>query len=80
MLEPEVGIDIETNIFRELVENLREVCWMVDLDDYRVLYVNQAYEEIWGRTRESIYQEPNSWIEAIHPDDRERVSDAKNSR
>jgi len=35
-----------------------------------MLYVSPAYEEVWGRTCESLYASPASWSEAIHPDDR----------
>ncbi|MDH3602932.1 MAG: PAS domain-containing protein, partial [Candidatus Tectomicrobia bacterium] len=33
-------------------------------------------ETIWKRTRESLYTSPMSWIEAIHPEDREIGDDA----
>ena len=36
-----------------------------------MLYLSPAYEQIWGRTCESLYQNPMAWAEAIHPDDRE---------
>ena len=36
-----------------------------------ILYISPAYETVWGRTRESLYQNPMSWTEAIHPDDLE---------
>ena len=37
------------------------------------LYVSPAYEKIWGRTCASLYEDPNSWIEAIHPADQSKV-------
>ncbi len=59
--------------FRQLAENIREVFWMMPPSADEILYVSPAYEQVWGRTCESIYQNPMSWIEAIHPDDRERA-------
>jgi PAS domain S-box-containing protein len=59
-------------LFRQVAEQLRDVFYLLDADD-QVVYVNPAYERIWGRTRESLYLEPQSWMEAIHGDDRERV-------
>ncbi len=41
--------------------------------DKQIIYVSPAYERIWGRTRASLYESPRSWLEAIHPDDREQV-------
>jgi PAS domain S-box-containing protein len=58
---------------RQVTENVGEVFWMNDPPCERTLYISPAYETIWGRTRESLYRDPKSWLEGIHPDDRERV-------
>lgn len=55
--------------FRELADNLRDVFYAVDPRSGRTLYVSPAYEQIWQRTRESLYQVPFSYHEAVHPDD-----------
>jgi PAS domain S-box-containing protein len=59
--------------FRQLAESINEVFWLANADLSELLYVSPAYEAIFGRSRESVYQEPDSWLDAIHPDDRERV-------
>jgi diguanylate cyclase (GGDEF)-like protein/PAS domain S-box-containing protein len=59
--------------FRQLAENIREVFWLTDSAKTRQLYVSPAYEEIWGRSCQSLYASPLDWIDAIHPEDRERV-------
>src|SRR5580704_15778484 len=55
--------------FQELAENIREVFWMMNAGSDQFSYVSPAYEQIWGRPLESIYQDPASRLEAIHPDD-----------
>jgi PAS domain S-box-containing protein len=55
--------------FRQLAENIREVFWMMPPTADEILYVSPAYEQVWGRTCESLYQNPMSWVEAIHLDD-----------
>jgi len=60
--------------FRQLAENVAEVFWLLDPKDYQVLYVSPAYEELWGRTCESLYEDPRSWLAVIHPADLGRVS------
>jgi len=55
--------------FRQLAENIREVFWMMSPTADEIFYVSPAYEQIWGRTCDSLYRSPMSWIEAIHPDD-----------
>jgi PAS domain S-box-containing protein len=59
--------------FRQLAENIREVFWMMNATANQLLYVSPAYEQVWGRTCESIYRDPMSWTEAIHPDDLEQA-------
>ena len=59
--------------FRQLAENIREVFWMMPPAADEILYVSPAYEQVWGRTCDSLYQNPMSWMEAIHPDDLERA-------
>jgi PAS domain S-box-containing protein len=59
--------------FRQLAENIEQVFWMWDPDRTEIFYVSPAYEAIWGRSCQSLYQEPRSFVEAIHPVDRRRV-------
>jgi PAS domain S-box-containing protein len=59
---------------RQLAENIREVFWMMPPSADSMLYVSPAYEQIWGRSCASVYQDPMSWAEAIHPDDAEQAS------
>ena len=59
--------------FRQLAENIHEIFWMMDARDDRIIYISPGYEEVSGRTRASLYERPRSWVEAIHPDDRERM-------
>jgi len=66
--------------FRQLAETVPEVFWMTDGADQELLYVSPAYETIWGRTCASLYESPRSWMEAIHPDDRERMTEALGAR
>jgi PAS domain S-box-containing protein len=59
--------------FRQIADNIYEIFWMRDADNGRVLYVNPAYERVWGRSCESWYAEPQSFLEAVHPEDKLRV-------
>lgn len=57
--------------FRQMAESIRDVFFLRDSASNRMLYVSPSYEAIWGRSRESLYADPDSWRDAIHPDDRE---------
>ncbi len=60
--------------FRQLAENIESVFWMMDVNLTQTLYVSPAYEKIWGRSCLELYDRPLLFIEAIHPDDRDRVA------
>ena len=57
---------------REMAEHIGDVFWMNSLDG-QLLFVSAAYEKIWGRPVRELYENPWQRMEAIHPDDRERV-------
>jgi PAS domain S-box-containing protein len=59
--------------FRQMASNIQEIFWMLDAENMKVLYVNPAYETITGRTCESLEEDPKSYEEVIHPEDRVRV-------
>ena len=59
--------------FRQMADNIQEIFWMIDADTKKILYVNAAYETITGRARGALQQNPLSYEEVIHPEDRVRV-------
>ncbi len=64
----------QRELFQELADSIREVFWLSAPDSAEILYVSPAYETIWGRTCESLYASPRSWLDAIHPEDQEHAS------
>jgi PAS domain S-box-containing protein len=63
-------------MLREMVENIGCVFWLRDLKTERLLYASPAFETIWGRSVASLLASPSTWVESIHPDDREAVLSA----
>jgi len=66
--------------FRELAENIDEVFSVTEPEEDKRLYISPAYERIWGLTCRSAYERPHMWLDAIHPDDRDRVVRALKSK
>ena len=66
--------------FRQLAENIDSVFWLLDLRRNQILYVNPAFESIWGRPCEDLLRDQGTWLDGIHADDRSRVSEALRSR
>ncbi len=69
----EVQLRESEQMFRQLAENIPQVVFVRDCHAQQMLYVSPAYEQIWGRSCKSLYQRPGDWIDAIHPEDRERI-------
>jgi PAS domain S-box-containing protein len=65
--------DLETasRFFRFFAERTQSVFWVRDPKYNKQLYVSPAYEKIWGRSRKSLYDDPNTWIETLVPEDRD---------
>ncbi|HVM59832.1 MAG TPA: PAS domain S-box protein [Verrucomicrobiae bacterium] len=62
--------------FREFAENVDLVFWIASPDGSEILYVNRAFEKIWGVAPEQIYRNAHAWIDGIHPEDRARVAES----
>lgn len=62
--------------FRQMAEAIHDCVWLTDPRFTTQLFVNEAYERIWGRSRQELYENPGALLEGVHPDDRERVRDA----
>ena len=62
--------------FRQMAEHIKEVFWMTDPAKQQMIYISPAYEQVWGRTCDSLYSKPTSFLDAIHPEDRDRVIQA----
>ncbi|PMB17475.1 hypothetical protein CEN47_25880, partial [Fischerella thermalis CCMEE 5319] len=59
--------------FREIAENINQLFFVWSADSQQFLYISPGYEKIYGLTCESLYQNPRSWLEVVHPDDRPSV-------
>ena len=62
--------------FRQLAENVKEMFSVSEPSPRNILYVSPTYRDIWGRSCESLYQDANSFLEGIHPDDRQRIEES----
>jgi PAS domain S-box-containing protein len=58
---------------RMFSEGITDVFWIVDLKNLQAIYVDPAYEKLWGRSRQPLYEDFTAWFKSIHPEDRRRV-------
>ncbi len=69
----ELALEKSEERFRLLAETIEDVFWMRTPGLEKTLYVSPAYEKIWGRKCRTLYDDPKSFMETVHPADRDRV-------
>ncbi len=57
---------------RQMEMAIQDVFYLSDARTNEILYVNPAFDRIWGHDHD-ILRKPRAWLAAVHPDDRERV-------
>src|SRR5713101_1858428 len=59
--------------FRQMADNIQEIFWILDPQTKGVSYVSPAFEQICELPLDSLYANPTSYRELMHPQDRPRV-------
>ncbi|MDX9722484.1 MAG: PAS domain S-box protein [Myxococcota bacterium] len=59
--------------FRTLLNAVSEVVWAASPDGSQYYYLSPSAEQLFGRAVEDFFQNPSLWLEAVHPEDRQRV-------
>ena len=62
--------------FRQILEAIHYFIWLSDSHFTKHFYANAAYEQIWGRSRERLYENAYALVDGVHPEDAARVSEA----
>jgi PAS domain S-box-containing protein len=63
--------------FRQLAENIDDVFWITNALGNQFIYVSPAYQQIWNRNVNALYQNFPAFINTIHPQDQNRVLRAR---
>jgi len=64
------------DLFCLLLENSHEVFWVRDYVTRQIEYISPAYELVWGRTCQSAFDHPESFVESVYPEDKRRITEA----
>ena len=73
-LQAETALKANEQRFDSILGSLNEIVWSADARTLKPIYINQAAENIYGRSVAEFYQDDNLWLEVVHPEDRDRVS------
>ena len=63
-------------LFRMFGDHSLDLMWIVDPRAQKLLYMNSAYERIWGRPAAPLYDDLAHWLDGVHPEDVQRVGEA----
>ena len=63
-------------LFRMFGDHSLDLMWIVDPRTRKLLYMNSAYERIWGRPAAPLYEDLAHWLDGVDPADRQRVAEA----
>ncbi|NNJ92030.1 MAG: PAS domain S-box protein, partial [Gammaproteobacteria bacterium] len=61
---------------REIVENIQDLFWMTDTETQKIIYINPAFQSVWELDAEKLYENPRLFLDYVHPEDRERVTNS----
>lgn len=63
---------LEEKKLTDIVNQVPVVVWMLSPADH-LLFINDAYASLTGRSKESVYANPSSYLELVHPEDLPRL-------
>jgi PAS domain S-box-containing protein len=72
-MEGEPDPEEQRRMLAQLFESTSDVVWMFSDDWEEVIFVNDAYEDLWGRSTEGLERDGTDFLEGVHPDDREAL-------
>lgn len=70
-IKAEEMLRISEGRFRKFMDTLNEMIWLNSVDGKESIYVNPAFEKIYGRNVEEYRSNPDIWLDAVHPADKE---------
>jgi diguanylate cyclase (GGDEF)-like protein/PAS domain S-box-containing protein len=59
--------------FRQITENMIDVVWLRSADNSKMIYISPSYEQVWGRSCQSLYANPQSFMDTVYAEDMEKV-------
>ena len=62
---------------RGILSTVEDVVWSLSLETGRVIYVNPAVEKLTGRSMQHFLDDPQRWLQTVHPDDHQKMMHAQ---
>jgi PAS domain S-box-containing protein len=69
----EIALRESQALFRDIAGSIKDVFWVSNADQSRILYVSPPVEQVWGLPPQSFLDHPWLWFEMVHENDRDNV-------
>jgi len=71
---------INENRFRQIADNVNDIFWIGDMTNRVLFFINKAVESIFGISADSVYENFDTLINAVHNEDRNRFIESLSSK
>ncbi|HEY9881644.1 MAG TPA: PAS domain S-box protein, partial [Leptolyngbyaceae cyanobacterium] len=71
--QAEIELRSQEEQLRQIVDHIDGCFFLRSAETSETLYISVGYEQLYGRPCEELYADPNAWIAAVHPEDRDRI-------
>lgn len=68
----EASLRQSQELLQEVTDHVQEVVWMLRADTNELIFVSNAYEAVTGHSLREIRENPSSYKDLVHPEDRPR--------
>jgi len=75
-LESERLLRRSERLTRQIISSLPDMVFISEPTEFDVVYINDQFEDIWGRDVSLLYDDPRSFLDLIHVDDRDQLTRA----
>lgn len=72
-IEAESALRRSETRLHSILGALEDIIWSIELPSLRLVYLNPAAEKIYGRPVAAFLDATQDWLDAVHPEDRERM-------
>ena len=61
------------DLLYRFAQKARDVFWIKSPDYKKQIYISKAFENVWGRSCQSLYEFPEKWEDYLYLEDRDRL-------
>ncbi|ELZ83865.1 signal-transducing histidine kinase-like protein [Haloferax gibbonsii ATCC 33959] len=72
-LESERLLRRSERLTRQIISSLPDMVFISEPTELDIVYINDQFESVWGRDVSLLYEDPRSFLELVHVDDRDQL-------